>query len=304
MVGLDLADDAAVYLVSDDLAIVVTVDFFTPIVDDPYAFGAIAAANSLSDAYAMGARPILGLNVAALSGKVPLEVSATILRGGAEKALEAGIPVAGGHTIADDEPKYGLVVLGTIDPRHLTRKSGARPGDRLLLTKPLGSGVVTTAAMRDRATAGEVEAATRSMMRLNAEAAALAREHGATAVTDVTGFGLFGHASELAQASAVGLEIRYGSLPWLPGAERLGELWLYPGGAGSNRAHFGPGVELAPELADWQQQIGFSPETSGGLLIALPAAAAEAALRAATERGLEAAEIGSVVTGSGIQVTA
>jgi selenide,water dikinase len=303
VVGLDAADDAAVYRISEDLAIVVTLDFFTPIVDDPYCFGAIAAANSLSDVYAMGARPILALNVAALSGKVPLEVSATILRGGAEKALEAGIPVAGGHTIADDEPKYGLVVLGTIDPRRLTRKSGARPGDRLLLTKPLGTGVVTTGLMRDTASDDEVEAATRSMMRLNAEAARLAREHGATAVTDITGFGLLGHASELAQRSGFGLEIGYGRLPWLPGAERLGELETFPGGARSNRDHFGPGVEFAPELAGWQRQICFSPETSGGLLIALPAEAAASALREAAKSGLEATEIGSVVAGPDILVT-
>ncbi len=229
LVGLDVADDAAVYRVHDDLAIVVTVDFFTPIVDDPYAFGAIAAANSLSDIYAMGARPILALNVAALSGKVDLEVSATILRGGAEKALEAGIPVAGGHTIADDEPKYGLVVLGTIDPRHLTRKGGARPGDRLLLTKPLGAGVVTTGLMRDTATAHEVETATRSMMRLNARPrrtrprARRDSRHGHHRLRAP------GPRFRAGGRGGVGLEIRYGRLPWLPGAERLGELCDLPG---------------------------------------------------------------------------
>ncbi len=279
-----------------------TLDFFTPIVDDPYAYGAIAAANSLSDVYAMGARPVLALNVAALPKTLPVEISAEILRGGAEKALEAGVPVAGGHTVQDQEPKYGLVVMGLIHPDDLTQKGGARPGDRLLLSKPLGTGVVTTGLMRDEASADEVAEATRSMTRLNREAAELAREFAATAVTDVTGFGLLGHGSEMAERSGVGLRLRYSSLPWLPGAERLGESWTYPGGAHDNRVFFGPRVRFDSSLEEWRQVLCFSPETSGGLLLAVPRERAEPARRAAVERGVTLWEIGSVVAGEGLEV--
>ncbi len=304
LVGLDAADDAAVYRIDERLALVVTLDFFTPIVDDPYAYGAIAAANSLSDLYAMGATPILALNVAALPKTLPLDISAEIIRGGAEKAREAGIPVAGGHTVQDAEPKFGLVALGMIDPAHLTRKGGAAAGDILLLSKPLGAGVVTTALMRDQATAAEIAAATASMMRLNREAAALAREFAATAVTDITGFSLLGHAWEMAEQGGVGLRFAYHSLPWLPGAERLGAAWVYPGGAHDNRAFFGPHVRFDPALAEWQQVLCFSPETSGGLLMALPPARAQAALAAAQARGIDLWRVGEVTAGPGMEVTA
>jgi len=302
LVGLDVSDDAAVYRINEDLAIVATVDFFTPIVDDPYSFGAIAAANSLSDIYAMGGRPILALNVAALSDKVPLDVSAEILRGGAEKAREAGILIAGGHTVRDEEPKYGLVALGAIDPARLTRKGGAIPGDRLLLSKPLGAGVVTTGLMRDTAEPSEVEAATASMMRLNAAAAEVAQAVGSSAVTDITGYGLLGHASEMSQRGEVGFSIRYGDLPWLPGAERLGATMTFPGGAYDNRRHFGSLVEFDESLEDWQQILCFSPETSGGLLMAVRASRADDALGAAAEAGVDLADIGEVVAAPGIRV--
>lgn len=302
LVGLDAADDAAVYQIDERLAIVVTLDFFTPIVDDPYAYGAIAAANSLSDLYAMGAMPILALNVAALPKTLPLEISAEIIRGGAEKAREAGIPIAGGHTVQDSEPKFGLVALGLIDPARLTRKSGAAAGDVLLLSKPLGAGVITTALMRDAATDAEIAAATASMMRLNREAAALAREFGAAAVTDITGFSLLGHAWEMAEQGGVGLRFAYDALPWLPGAERLGAGWVYPGGAHDNRAFFGPHVRFAPDLEEWQQVLCFSPETSGGLLMALPPDRAAAAQAAAQARGLDLWRVGEVTAGEEIEV--
>ncbi len=304
LVGLERPDDAAVYRLRDDLALVVTLDFFTPIVDDPYAYGAIAAANSLSDVYAMGARPLLALNVAALPDTLPVEISREILRGGAEKAREAGIPVAGGHTVRDREPKYGLVVVGTLHPDQLKRKSGARAGDRLLLSKPLGTGVVTTALKNDQATADEVAAATASMMRLNAEAAELAREAGARAITDVTGFGLLGHAAELAAASGAGLRIRFAELPWLPGALRHGRAGRFPGGAAANRGDFGGRVDYAAGLEEWQQLLAFCPETSGGLLMAVPAERAAAARAAAADRDLELHEIGEVVDGERIELLA
>lgn len=302
LVGLDIADDAAVYLVSEDLAIVVTLDFFTPIVDDPYAYGAIAAANSLSDVYAMGARPILALNVAALPKTLPIEVSAEILRGGAEKALEAGVPVAGGHTVQDKEPKYGLVVLGAIHPDHLTRKIGAQPGDVLFLSKPLGAGVITTALMRDKAAAEEVAAATESMMQLNDRAAAIAHELGAHAVTDVTGFGLLGHAWEMIRKDGVGFRIEFEALPWLPGALRLAEEWVYPGGAYDNRSFFGPHVRFPKSMPEWKQVLCFGPETSGGLLMALPRENADLAIEMAAERGIELWRVGEVIEAEGVEV--
>ena len=295
--GLERPDDAAVYRLSDELALVVTVDFFTPIVDDPYAYGAIAAANSLSDAYAMGARPILALNVAALPNDLPVEVAREIFRGGADKARQAGIVVAGGHTVRDQEPKYGLVVVATIHPDALKRKGGARPGDRLLLSKPLGSGVVTTALMRDRATADEVAAASESMMRLNAAAAQVAASADASATTDVTGFGLLGHLAEMTAGSGVGARLRFARLPWLPGAERLGRLMTFPGGARDNRGHFGPGVDLDPTLEEWQELLCFSPETSGGLLMAVPEDRAATAIEDAASRGFDLREVGQIHTG-------
>ena len=183
LVGLDIADDAAIYQVAEDLAIVITLDFFTPIVDDPFAYGAIAAANSLSDLYAMGARPLLALNVAALPKKLPIEIGADIIRGGASKAREAGIPIAGGHTIQDEEPKYGLVAVGGVHPDRIIRKGGARPGDVLLLSKRLGAGVITTGLMRDTATPEEIAVVTEGMLALNRAASKLARAHNVHAMT-------------------------------------------------------------------------------------------------------------------------
>ncbi len=302
IVGLDIADDAAVYQISPELAIVVTLDFFTPIVDDPYAYGAIAAANSLSDIYAMGARPIMALNIAAVPKKLPLEVVSEIIRGGAEKAREAGIPVAGGHTIQDDEPKYGLVVIGMGHPQQITRKGGARPGDHLFLSKPLGTSVVATGLKRDLATVEEVQAATESMMQLNAEAAALAQAHGATAVTDITGFSLLGHASEMSQQSGVRFVFDFAALPWLPGAWRLGEDWVFPGGTFDNQKYFSSHVRFAEGIADWQQSLCFSPETSGGLLMSIPHEQADAIQQDAAKRGVTLWHVGEVQTGSGIAV--
>ena len=304
MVGLEIADDAAVYKISDDQAIVVTVDFFTPIVDDPYTFGAIAAANSLSDIYAMGARPILALNVAAMPSDLPLDIVSEILRGGAEKALEAGIPVAGGHSVRDKEPKYGLVVLGTIHPDRLMTKGGARAGDRLYLSKPLGTGVITTALMKDLADPAEVETAALGMLELNRDAARLACDFGATALTDVTGFGLLGHLAEMARSGATGFELSHATLPWLPGAERLAEAGSFPGGAHDNQKHFSPNVRWEAPVASWQQTLCYGPETSGGLLMTIPRDQAEDFERESSAREVTLRRIGTAAPAPGIRIEA
>ena len=225
--------------------------------------------------------------MAALPDDLPVELAREIFRGGADKAREAGIVVAGGHTVRDKEPKYGLVVVATLHPDELKRKGGARPGDRLLLSKPLGSGVVTTGLMRDTATPAEVAAATESMMRLNAAAAQVAGRAGANATTDVTGFGLLGHLAEMAAGSGAGARLRFADLPWLAGAERLGRQMTFPGGARDNRGHFGARVRLAEALEEWQQLLCYSPETSGGLLMAIPADRVPAALDDAAGRDLD-----------------
>ena len=224
------------------------------------------------------------------------------MRGGAEKTREAGIPIAGGHTVQDDEPKYGLVVVGAIHPDRLTRKGGARPGDQLLLSKPLGVGVVTTAMMRDTATSAEADAAIKSMLQLNRQAAELAHAYEATAVTDITGFGLLGHAYEMTDKGGVGFEIRYAHLPWLPGAERLGVEWVYPGGAHDNRKYFGEHISFDGSLAEWQQVLCFSPETSGGLLIAMPPDRVNQVLEEAISLDLPLWRVGQVTDGGGIHV--
>ena len=302
LVGLDIADDAAIHQLSEELAIVVTLDFFTPIVDDPFDYGAIAAANSLSDIYAMGARPLLALNVAALPKKLPVDVGAEIIRGGASKAKEAGIPIAGGHTIQDEEPKFGLVALGVVHPQKIIRKSGAQPGDVLLLSKRLGAGVITTGLMRDTAHAQEIAQVTQGMLKLNRDASALARAHHVHAMTDVTGFGLLGHGWEMAQQSGVGFELDYNHLPWYPGAKRLGADWTYPGGAFDNKLFYGPHVIFDPNMEEWEQMLCFGPETSGGLLMALAPQDAENALAEAQSQGIDLWPIGRVVAGGTIHV--
>jgi selenide, water dikinase len=269
-VGLGAADDAAVYRLDDDLALVATTDFFTPIVDDAYAYGAIAAANALSDVYAMGGRPIFALNIVALPNELPAHLSAEIIRGGAEKVREAGAVIAGGHSIQDAEPKYGLVVLGLAHVNRLLTKGGARPGDILVLTKPLGTGVITTAVKRDLADPGDVTAAIASMMRLNRTAAEAALAAGVHGATDVTGFGLLGHACEMAEAAGVRFRFSYGAMRWLSGALSYGEAGAFAGGASNNRRFFESHVTFADKLTDVQRMMLWDPQTSGGLLVAVP----------------------------------
>lgn len=309
LVGLHTADDAAVYRLSDEHAVVQTVDFFPPIVDDAYTYGAIAAANSLSDVYAMGGRPVFALNVAGWPADLSLDMLSEVFRGGMEKVAEAGAVIAGGHTVQDPEPKYGLSVTGLVHPDRITTKSGARPGDRLVLTKPLGTGAVTTALKAERADDEDVAAALRSMLQLNRAAAELAAAHELRTVTDITGFGLLGHAYEMAAASGTCLRISLSSLPVLPGALRYIREGLVPGGNSRNRAYLEnfPGVPRArwTEGADRDLlTLALDPQTSGGLLMAVPADRLSRLLGAARDAGTGAWLVGEVAEGVGVEVVA
>jgi selenide,water dikinase len=276
LVGHAGLDDAAVWRISDELAVVQTIDFFTPLVDDPYIFGRIAATNAFSDIYAMGARPAFALNVVAFPKALPMELLGEILRGGADVALAAGAVVAGGHSIDDAEPKYGMAVTGFVHPDDVWTNAGGRDGDVLVLSKPIGTGIVTTAVKRGTPDPEVVEAAVASMTTLNAGAAELVRAAGPHAVTDVTGFGLVGHAREIAEGAGLRAEIDFTAVELLPGVRRLIEEGHVPGGTRTN-------LELADEYAAFGDGIGgvdrlvaCDAQTSGGLLVSLPPERAEA----------------------------
>jgi selenide,water dikinase len=263
-------DDAGVFVLSDDLALVQTVDFFAPIVDDPYLFGQVAAANALSDVYAMGGEPLTAMNIVGFpSGKLPLEVLREILRGGQDKVHEAGALIVGGHTIIDEELKYGLAVTGRAHPRRLLTNAGARAGDRLLLTKPIGTALLATVAKSGQLPEPELRALGDSMTALNARASRAALEVGATCATDVTGFGLLGHASHIAKASGVTLRIFVGRVPLLPGARAAAERGVRTGGADRNFAHLESRVDWG-KASETDRVLMIDPQTSGGLLIAVP----------------------------------
>ncbi|MEO1442908.1 MAG: selenide, water dikinase SelD, partial [Chloroflexota bacterium] len=271
-------DDSAVYKMNDEQAIIITTDFFPPVVDDAYEFGAIAAANALSDVYAMGGNPIVAINLVAYpDGLIPMEILTEIMRGGAEKVFEAGAVIAGGHTVTDKEPKYGLAVVGQVHPEKIIRKGGAQTGDKLILTKPLGVGVITTALKRDIATEDEIAAATESMMRLNRDAARAAQNSGAVhAMTDITGYGLIGHGQEMARLSDADMHIDTAALQWLPGALKHAENDVFPGGMERNREHLEQFTDFADGVSESVRKLLFDPETSGGLLIAVAADRANA----------------------------
>lgn len=302
LVGLSGPDDAAVWRLDEGRALVATTDFFTPIVDDPYSFGAIAAANALSDVYAMGGTPFLALNISAFPQDLPVEICAEILRGGAEKAREAGVVIAGGHSVQDREPKYGLVALGWVDPRRMLRKSGLRPGDVLVLTKPLGFGLTTTALKREQADPADVEEAIHWMVGLNAAASRLALEFDLHAATDVTGFGLLGHALEMADASGVSLRLDFGKMPFLKGAAKYAARGAFAGGLVDNRSYFSPHVEFAASIGRNDQMMLFDPQTSGGLLLGVPPARIDDLLRRAAILEQPAWRIGTVAEGRGLRV--
>ncbi len=270
LVGTTTADDAAAYRLPDGSAIIQTVDFITPIVDDPFTFGRIAAANSLSDVYAMGGRPLFALNVVCFpSKKVPLSVLGEILRGGAAAAAEAGIEIVGGHSVDDSEPKYGLIVTGIASADRVLTNAGARPGDRLVLTKPLGSGILTTAMKKGRVSRETVERVTQVMATLNRAAAACLDGLQVHALTDVTGFGLLGHLLEMAEGARLSVALQAGAVPILPEVESLAAEKVYPGGAQRNRSRSDPKVQWAAALPEPIRVVLNDPQTSGGLLIAV-----------------------------------
>lgn len=303
LIGISAPDDAAVWKLDDERALVVTTDFFTPVVDSPYEYGAIAAANSLSDIYAMGANPFLALNVAALPPSLPTELLSEILRGGAEKAREAGVVIAGGHTIQDQEPKYGLIALGMVHPDKLMSKSGAHPGDVLLLSKPLGFGTMTTAIKNQKASVDDINDVIAWMMLLNRDAASLATSIGVRAATDITGFSLLGHAWEMAAASGVGLHFEWDTLPFLDGAIRYAKDFIFPGGASDNKLFFQKHVHFTRKLEDYEQLLLFDPQTSGGLLMAVSAEQADTMLAQAQAKQLPLWKIGEVVEGDKIDIS-
>jgi selenide,water dikinase len=271
LVGLQTSDDAGVYQLTDELALVQTVDFFTPIVDDPFTFGQIAAANALSDVYAMGGRPLTAMNLVAFPVKtLPPSVLREILLGGLSKTNEAGVALVGGHTVEDSEIKYGLSVTGLVHPRKMLTNAGALPGDELVLTKPLGTGVISTALKGDMASEKAVREMIGQMVSLNRKAAERMLSLGSHGCTDITGFGFIGHALEMATASRVGMEIDSGSIPLLTDAEAYAKLGLIPGGAYSNRDYFSCKVDIRSDLSPVLQDLLYDPQTSGGLLISLP----------------------------------
>jgi len=302
LVGLREPDDAAVWRLDEERALVVTTDFFTPVVDDPYDYGSIAATNSLSDVYAMGGQPFLALNIAALPGNLPVEISREIIRGGAEKAREAGVVIAGGHTVKDDEPKYGLVVIGFVDPRRMLNKNGLRSGDALVLTKPLGFGVTTTALKQEKAEEQDVAEVVGWMKRLNQRASQLAAEFHLPAGTDITGYSLLGHGMEMANASAVSLHLELANIPFVAGARKYADQGTFPGGAFDNKSYFGHRVKFAESIDEPDQMLLFDPQTSGGLLLGVPPQQLDSFLAKAKDIGQPVWVIGSARGGRGIEV--
>jgi selenide, water dikinase len=270
IVGHAGLDDAAVWRISDELAVVQTIDFFTPLVDDPYTFGRIAATNAFSDVYAMGGRPAFALNVVAFPKSLPMDMLGEILRGGADVARAAGAVVAGGHSIDDPEPKYGMAVTGFVHPDQVWTNAGGREGDVLVLSKPIGTGIVATAVKRGEPAPAVVEAAVASMTSLNAEAAEAVRAAGPNAVTDVTGFGLVGHAREVAEAAGLRAEIDLAAVELLPGARELIEQGHVPGGTRTNLELAGEYAEFGDRLDEADRLLACDAQTSGGLLVALP----------------------------------
>jgi len=296
LVGLDTSDDAGVYKLTDDLALIQTVDFFPPVVDDPYTFGQVAAANALSDIYAMGGTPLLALNIVGFPVQTTaVSVLGEILRGGADKILEAGAVILGGHTIEDHEPKYGLAVTGVVHPQCIVTNEGARPGDVIVLTKPLGTGSILTAVRKGEPAEGPLAEAIRLMTTLNREASQAMQEIGVNACTDITGFGLLGHLFQLARASGVALRLFFDRIPLLPGVRDFAEKGYFPGGAQKNRRYVEEKVSFSG-LSPAEEGILLDPQTSGGLAIVLPATKVADLLKRLQEKGVEVASVIGEVT--------
>ena len=304
LIGLEKADDAAVLKLNDDQALVFTTDFFPPPVDDPYDYGAVAAANSISDIFAMGGKPLMALNVTALPADLPKDVISEIFRGGAEKAKEAGCPIVGGHTIRDNEPKYGLAVIGMVDPKKILYKGRLHVGDKIILTKPIGFGVTVTASKVGLAEPDDLNTVISWMKTLNKKASELAVECGCGSGTDVTGFSLLGHSLEMIRGSEPGIGLRYefDSIPFTPNYEKYIEMGMFSAGANENYNFYIENVKFADRIDENHQMILFDPQTSGGLLLALHPDRADEFLRKAADAGQFARVIGEAVEGSGIEV--
>jgi len=306
LVGLGAADDAAVYRLGPDLAIVETVDFFPPVVDDPWTWGAVAAVNAMSDVYAMGGEVMFALAIAGFPREMSKAIVSAVFRGGRDKVAEAGGVIAGGHTVVDAEPKYGLCVTGRIHPDRILVKGGLRPGDRVFLSKPLGTGVITTAAKNSVAGPDVLARAVASMLRLNRVAAEVARESGAKGATDITGFGFLGHAGEMVKASRAGLAIEASRLPILPGTRELAEAGQWSGGMKRNRRYvdsvFGADLTIESSVPGYLASLLTESETSGGLLFSVAPDRAGSVIDAFRRRGEECWEIGSVLAEPVIRV--
>jgi len=303
LVGLETPDDCGVMRVREDLALVTTVDAFTPVVDDPFDYGRIAAINSLSDIYAMGARPLSALSVAGFPDtRLPLDVLAEVLRGLVAGAAGVGVPVLGGHTVKNSEPLFGLAVTGVIHPDRILRKGAGQAGDVLVLTKPLGIGVLTTAIKNERLDAEGLRRVTELMLTANARAAEIMVEQGARAATDITGFGLLGHLLEMVTGAGVGAELRFDAVPVLDEAFELARQGLFPGGARTNLRAYSERLEFDPLLEEWQRLLLTDPQTSGGLLITFAPEQAEDALAALQTAGVPATIVGRLVSSASPRV--
>lgn len=301
LVGSDTADDAAVYRMSDELALILTTDFFTPIVDSPYDFGRVAAANALSDVYAMGGKPLTAMNLVGFpDATLPADVLADILRGGGDIAAEAGISIVGGHSIRSEEPIYGLAVVGTVHPRRVLSNAGAKPGDVLILTKPIGLGIITTAAKNDEDKLGAIGEAIRVMTTLNRVACETLTRFEVHALTDITGFGLLGHLRNITAASRVSAEVRFSAVPVIPAARDYANAGIAPGGTHANWKFLGDWVDFDPSLRKEEQLLMCDAQTSGGLLASVPESQADRVVQALTEAGTLAAAVVGRITGAGV----
>ena len=295
---MESLDNAGVYKLRDDLAIIQTIDFFTPIVDDPYDFGQIAVANALSDVYTMGGKPLTAMNVVCFPiNKLDISVLQDVLKGGIDKMKEAGVTLVGGHSIEDDELKYGLSVTGIVHPERLVTNAGAKIGDKLILTKPLGTGIISTALKAGKAGKGTISRITKYMTTLNKKASELMQKTPIHACTDITGFGLIGHALQLAQNSRTGIRINSALVPTFPEAKDFAKMGLCPGGLHRNREFYGKRVEFAARVPDYIQDILFDPQTSGGLLISAAPEAAKRLLSNLHKAGInDATIIGEIIS--------
>lgn len=294
IVGIETSDDAAVYKLTEDIAIIQTLDFFTPVVDDPYTYGAIAAANSLSDVYAMGGKPTVALNIVCFPNCLNIEVLGEILKGGADKVIEAGAVVIGGHTVEDDEPKYGLSVMGMVHPQKVLKNYGSVVGDVLILTKPIGTGIITTAIKAEMASKDVYNEAVKVMSTLNKYSGEIIAEHSVTACTDITGFGIMGHGFEMASASEVTFKLYKDKLPLINGVKEYAQMGLIPAGCYNNKKYLQGKYELR-NIEPWLEDVLFDPQTSGGLLISISSSEGKAMMEKLSKLEIPSQIIGEVV---------